>query len=113
MPVCPYCFTREMIKHGIYNNRQRWYCMKCKRTTTAPRLRTPKQKGVITMTKTKYRKDEMTKTEMIALVIKKTERASSMVKSGLYPSLKYMSKTELLRYLNKAKVTRGGDISLI
>ena len=45
MAVCPYCYSREMIKHGKYKRRQRWLCLKCKHTTLNPRQRVPKGYG--------------------------------------------------------------------
>lgn len=42
MAVCPHCYSREMIRHGKYKRKQRWLCLKCKRTTLQPRQRVPK-----------------------------------------------------------------------
>jgi transposase-like protein len=42
MAVCPHCYSREMVKHGKYKGKQRWYCLKCKHTTLKPRKRVPK-----------------------------------------------------------------------
>lgn len=41
MPVCPKCYSREMIKFGKYKRRQKWHCLKCHYTTTKPRQRKP------------------------------------------------------------------------
>ncbi len=45
MAVCPFCYSREMIRHGKYKRKQRWLCLKCKRTTLKPRQRVPKGYG--------------------------------------------------------------------
>jgi transposase-like protein len=45
MAVCPHCYSREMVRHGKYKGKQRWYCLKCKRTTLEPRQRVPKGYG--------------------------------------------------------------------
>jgi transposase-like protein len=42
MPICPKCLSRDLIRHGTYDNKQRWHCLHCRHTTTSPRLRMPK-----------------------------------------------------------------------
>jgi ribosomal protein S27AE len=44
MPICPECFSREMVKFGKYGSQQRWQCTKCGYTTVYPRYRMPKQR---------------------------------------------------------------------
>ena len=41
-PVCPLCYSRDMIKFGFYKDKQRWMCLHCKHTTTVVRKRKPK-----------------------------------------------------------------------
>lgn len=43
MPVCPSCYSRELIKFGKYDHKQKWHCLKCGYTTTSPRQRIPKK----------------------------------------------------------------------
>jgi len=58
-------------------------------------------------------KKEMTNAELVTAIKKKLAKASPSVKRHTFSSLKYMNKAELRRWLQKAKVTREGDISLI
>jgi len=44
MPVCPNCFSPELIKFGKYDHKQKWYCLRCRDTTISPRQRMPKKK---------------------------------------------------------------------
>ena len=42
--ICPKCLSRELIRFGVYYNRQKWHCLKCGYTTVSPRQRMPKKK---------------------------------------------------------------------
>lgn len=44
MAVCPKCYSRDMIRFGMYGNKQKWHCMSCGYTTISPRQRRPKKK---------------------------------------------------------------------
>jgi len=41
MPICPECLSREMVRFGTYQDKQRWRCKKCGLTTMYPRQRMP------------------------------------------------------------------------
>ena len=43
MPVCPQCFSRDMIKFGKFGGQQKWHCQLCELTTIHPRMRQPKR----------------------------------------------------------------------
>jgi len=42
--ICPKCLSRDMIRFGKYDKRQKWHCLKCGYTTVSPRQRMPKGK---------------------------------------------------------------------
>lgn len=44
MPICPECFSRDLVKFGTYAGQQRWQCKDCGYTTLYPRYRMPKPK---------------------------------------------------------------------
>ena len=55
----------------------------------------------------------MTNKELEEAIKKKLANAHRYVKANLFPSLKYMKKSELERYYKKARVVSGGDVSLM
>jgi len=46
MPICPNpdCLSRDLVRFGTYDGRQRWRCKECGTTTLYPRYRMPKKK---------------------------------------------------------------------
>lgn len=52
--------------------------------------------------------EEMTKAELIQAITVKVKRAKPIVKNDFIRGLKYQNKTQLKRYLKKAKVDRDG-----
>ena len=57
--------------------------------------------------------DEMTKAELIETLTAKVQLAHPWVKKVFLRGLKYKTKAELRELLQKAKVTREGEINLV
>jgi len=33
MPICPECYSRDLVKFGKYRGKQKWHCWNCGLTT--------------------------------------------------------------------------------
>jgi transposase-like protein len=47
MPICPECYSRDLVKFGTYHNKQKWHCWSCGLTTIHVLRRMPSSKARI------------------------------------------------------------------
>ena len=88
-PVCPHCYSRELVKYGWYDCRQRYLCLACKKTMTFARQRKPRSD--VDLEKMKRRGDEVRKMRAGGMTYKVIGDAIGVSRQRVHQILTYYS----------------------